>query len=34
MFYQTIDSKAGGYSYSMGTAKRFGELKKSSGPFK
>ncbi len=28
MFYHTVDSKAGGYSYSMGTAKRFGELKK------
>jgi len=34
MFYQTVDAKAGGCSYSIGTAKRFGELKKDSGPFR
>lgn len=33
-FYQTVESKASGYSYSMGTSKRFADLKKESGPYK
>lgn len=33
-FYQSINKKKEGYSYSMGTAKRFAELKKESGIFK
>ena len=33
-FYQDVESKPSGYHYSMGTSKRFAELKKESGPFK
>lgn len=34
IFYQTIDNKKSGYSYSMGTSKRFAENTKKSGPLK
>lgn len=33
-FYQSIDMKSSSCSYSMGTSKRFPELRKESGPFK
>lgn len=33
-FYQSLQKKAGGYSYSIGIAKRFGQLKKEGGPFR
>ena len=32
-FYQNVESKSSGYHYSMGTSKRFAELKKETGPF-
>lgn len=33
-FYQSLDNKASGYHYSMGTSKRFAEIKKETGPFR